>query len=70
MTPSELPRTVLLTYVCKKPIKKQKSPSAKAKRLEIVRLHGWLSQSVLLWDNIGFEMKRVRSGHRGIDLIP
>ena len=47
-----------------------KSPSAKAKGLEIVRLPGLVSESVLLWDKIGLKMKRVRSGHIGIYLTP
>ena len=34
------------------------------------RLPGWLSESVLLWDKIGLEMKRVRAGHIGIYLTP
>ncbi|GAH44921.1 unnamed protein product, partial [marine sediment metagenome] len=42
---------------------KEKALQLKAKGLEIVRLPGWLSESVLLWDKIGLEMKRVRAGH-------
>jgi len=29
-----------------------------------------MSESVLLWDKIGLEMKRVRAGHIGIYLTP
>ncbi len=46
----------------------KKSPSAKAKGLERSRLPGLMSESVLLWDKIGLEMKRVRAGHIGIYL--
>jgi hypothetical protein len=48
----------------------KKSPSAKAKGLEISWLPGWLSQSVLLWDKISLNMKRVSAEHIGIYLTP
>ncbi len=36
----------------------------------MVRLPRSVSESVLLWDKIGLEMKRVRAGHIGINLTP
>jgi len=46
----------------------KKALQQKAKGLEIVRLPGLVSESILLWDKIGLEMKRVRAGHIGIYL--
>jgi hypothetical protein len=45
-----------------------KSLSAKGQKAGKSRLPGWLSKSVLLWDKISIEMKRVRTGHIGIYL--
>ena len=53
----------LYYIIFKNPSSLKKSPSAKAKGLVIIWLFEWLSQSVLLWDKISLEMKRVRTGH-------
>jgi hypothetical protein len=51
-------------------IKNKKSLQQNVKGLEMVWLPGLVSESVLLWDKIGLEMKRVRAGHIGIYLTP
>jgi hypothetical protein len=43
-------------------LKNKKSPSANAKGLEMVRLPGLVSESVLLWDKIRIHIYRMKHG--------